>query len=109
MAGGVAGAALGAGTGALVAHEAGSGALVGGAIGVPVGVAVGIGVHEYQKDAELRDNRNRIVKGAEDLAEQQRELDRTREDLNRDSETLRPSDGLAEPLYDGPTVGQYRR
>ncbi len=112
--GGVAGTALGAGTGALIGEAMSNGdveesALLGGAIGLVSGIAIGAAVHHYQEQSLIDGNDAQIQSNMEYLQSSQREIDGLRENLEADSYAIQPDESRREYLYDGATVGQYRR
>lgn len=114
LAGGVTGAAVGAGTGAIIGASISNGsvaksALVGGAVGIPVGIAAGIAVNEVSKANVRAEYRAAMRTNQHAIANNQREIDRLREELSRESAGIHVDDSYAGRAYDGPTVGDPRR
>lgn len=112
--GGVAGSALGAGAGALIANnidggEVGESALLGGAIGLAAGAAIGAVYEQVKYERVVSANQEQIDANTAHIRTTQIEAEIERQRLLAESSHQAIDQSTRERLYDGPTIGQYRR
>lgn len=112
--GGIAGAGAGAGIGAIIGEVIDNGdvaksALLGTAIGLPVGIILGVAYNNYQYNSLVDDNQEIIDENAEVIRAHQARIDELRAQYHDEASQIELDESNAATLYDGPTLGQYRR
>ncbi len=112
--GGVVGGAIGAGTGAIIGSvisngAVGESALLGGAIGIPVGIAIAAMIDYNSQESQEQRYLEQLKQNQQLIFNQERQLERWREEVLKDSPKGTPPEELAEHLYTGPTLGNPYR
>jgi hypothetical protein len=112
--GGVVGGAVGAGTGAIIGSvikngAVGKSALLGGAIGVPVGIAIAAAIDYNSKESVEQRHIERLKQNQRMIFNQERQLERWREEVRKNYPKGTPAEELSEDLYLGPSLGNPHR
>ncbi len=112
--GGIAASGAGAGIGAIIGDTISNGdvaksAILGAAIGLPVGIILGVAYNNYQYNSVVEDNQEIISQNAATIRAHQGRIDELRDQFTEEASRINLDESGEDRIYDGPTLGQYRR